>query len=152
MYITTFRKIFFTWLLLETCFIDYCLSCYNRYFHIYVFASKDTFMYMFLHQKCSYLLYLVSELNLAPQFSLKVKKSQISSLRAKRTESALIFTSARRSRPELFSNKGVLRNSSKFTPEAFNLKKRLWHRCFPVNFTNFFHRTPLVAVSRVCQQ
>ena len=101
---------------------------------------------MFLHQKipscicfcikkCSYLLYLVSELNLAPQFSLKVKKSQISSLRAKRTESALIFTSARRSRPELFSNKGVHRNSSKFRPEAFNLKKRLWHRCFPVNFT-----------------
>ena len=32
------------------------------------------------------------------------------------------------------------------------LKKRLWHRCFPVNFakflrTPFFYRTPLVAVS-----
>ena len=34
------------------------------------------------------------------------------------------------------------------------LKKRLWHRCFPVNFakflrTLFFHRTPLVAASEV---
>ena len=32
------------------------------------------------------------------------------------------------------------------------LKKRLWHRCFPVNFakfirTHFFYRTPLVAAS-----
>ena len=23
------------------------------------------------------------------------------------------------------------------------LKKRLWHKCFPVNFVNSFHRTPL---------
>ena len=26
-------------------------------------------------------------------------------------------------------------------------KKRLWHRCFPVSFANFFYRTPLVAAS-----
>ena len=35
------------------------------------------------------------------------------------------------------------------------LKKRLWHRCFPVNFvkflrTPFFYRTPLVGGSSVC--
>ena len=36
------------------------------------------------------------------------------------------------SRPELFCKKGVLRNFA---------KKRLWHRCFPVNFTKFL-KTP----------
>ena len=35
---------------------------------------------------------------------------------------------------------------------AILLKKRLWHRCFPVNFvkflrTPFFYRTPLVVAS-----
>ena len=59
--------------------------------------------------------------------------------------------------------KGILRNFAKFTgkhlcqvlfynkvagPEpATLLKKRLWHRCFPMNFAKFlrtlFHRTPL---------
>ena len=36
-------------------------------------------------------------------------------------------------------------------PPATLLEKRLWHRCFPVNFAKFlrtpFHRTPLVAAS-----
>ena len=59
--------------------------------------------------------------------------------------------------------KGVLRNFSKFTGKhlcqslflikiglrpATLLKKRLWHRCFPVNFVKFlrtpFHRITLV--------
>ena len=36
------------------------------------------------------------------------------------------------------------------------LKKRLWHRCFPVNFVKiskntFLHRTPLVAASKIFQ-
>ena len=61
------------------------------------------------------------------------------------------------SRPEVFCKKGVLRNFTKFTgkhvyqslffnkvaglrPATF-LKKRLWHRCFPVNFVKFL-RTP----------
>ena len=59
--------------------------------------------------------------------------------------------------------KGVLRNFAKFTGKhlcqvlfynkvtglgpATLLKKRLWHRCFPMNFAKFlrtpFHRTPL---------
>ena len=59
----------------------------------------------------------------------------------------------RSSRPEVFSKKGVLRNFAKFTGKHlcqslfFNkvadlrsaalLKKRLWHRCFPVNFEKF---------------
>ena len=59
----------------------------------------------------------------------------------------------RSSRPEVFCKKGVLRNFAKFTGKHlcqslfFNkvaglrsatlLKKRLWHRCFPVNFAKF---------------
>ena len=53
--------------------------------------------------------------------------------------------------------KGVLKNFAKFTEKhlwqslflqvATLLKKRLWHRCFPVNFSKFlehlFYRTPL---------
>ena len=54
---------------------------------------------------------------------------------------------------EVFCQKGVLRNFAKFTGKHlcqslfFNkvadlrpatlLKKRLWHRCFPVNFAKF---------------
>ena len=62
----------------------------------------------------------------------------------------------RSSRPEVFCEKGVLRNFAKFTGKhaapATLLKKRLCHRCFPVNFvkflrTPFFYRTPLVAAS-----
>ena len=56
--------------------------------------------------------------------------------------------------------KGVLRNFAKFTEQhlclrpAILFKKRLWHRCFPVNFAKFFiehlfYRTPPVAASEV---
>ena len=57
---------------------------------------------------------------------------------------------------EVFCKKGVLRNSAKFTGKQlcqslfFNslrpatlLKKRLWHRCFPVNFAKFL-KTPFL--------
>ena len=60
---------------------------------------------------------------------------------------------------EVFYVKGVLRNFTKFTGKHlcqslfFNkvaglrpatlLKKRLWHRCFPVNFVKFL-RTPFL--------
>ena len=63
------------------------------------------------------------------------------------------------SRPEVFCKKGVLRNFTKSTGKHlcqslfFNkvaglkpatlLKKRLWHRFFPVNFTKFL-RTPFL--------
>ena len=63
----------------------------------------------------------------------------------------------RSSRPENFYKKGVLRNFTKLTGEhlcqglffnkvaglrpATRLEKRLWHRCFPVNFVKFL-RTP----------
>ena len=74
----------------------------------------------------------------------------------------------RSSRPEVFCQKSVLRNFTKFTGKHlyqslfFNKvadlrpatlsKKRPWRRCFPVNFvkflrTPFFHRTPMVAAS-----
>ena len=65
--------------------------------------------------------------------------------------------------PEVAYRKGVLRNFVKFTGKhlcrslVLNkvaglrpvtlLKKRLWHRCLPLNFTKFlktsFYRTPL---------
>ena len=60
---------------------------------------------------------------------------------------------SRSSRPEVFCEKDVLRNFEKFTGKHlcqrlfFNkvaglrhatlLKKRLWHRCFPMNFEKF---------------
>ena len=63
----------------------------------------------------------------------------------------------RSSCPEVFCKKGVLRNFAKFTGKhlchslflnkvaglrpATLLKKRLWHRCFPVNLVKFL-RTP----------
>ena len=66
---------------------------------------------------------------------------------------------SRSSRPEVFCEKGVLRNFTKFIRKQlcqsliFNkvagprpatlLKKRLWHRCFHVNFVKFL-RTPFL--------
>ena len=63
----------------------------------------------------------------------------------------------RSSRPEVFCKKGVPENFTKFTGKhlcqsfffnkvtgvmsAILLKKRLWYRCFPVNFVKFL-RTP----------
>ena len=58
-----------------------------------------------------------------------------------------IFSKITSSRPKVLCKKGVLRNFSKFTGKHLCLrptdllKKRLWHRCFPVNFTKFL-RTP----------
>ena len=63
----------------------------------------------------------------------------------------------RSSRLEVFCKKGVLRNFAKFTGKhlcqsllsvaglgpATSLKKRLWHRCFPMNFAKFL-KTPLL--------
>ena len=63
------------------------------------------------------------------------------------------FLKNRSSRPVVFCKKGVLRNFTKFTGKHlcqslfFNkvsfLKKRLWHRRFPVNFAKFL-RTPFL--------
>ena len=55
------------------------------------------------------------------------------------------FTS---SRPEAFCKKSVLRNFAKFSGkhlcQSLFLIKRLWYRCFPVNFAKFL-RTPILA-------
>ena len=79
--------------------------------------------------------------------------------------SVLFRIQCRRSRPKVFCKKDVLRNFIKFTGKhlcqslLFNkdaglkpatlLKRKLWHRCFPVNFMRLlrklFFRTPLVA-------
>ena len=55
-----------------------------------------------------------------------------------------IFTHCRSSRWEVFCKKGALRNLAKFTGKhlrqslfATLLKRRLWCRCFPMNFTKF---------------
>ena len=68
----------------------------------------------------------------------------------------------RSSRPKVFCKAGVLKNFAKFTEKhlwqslffkkvaglrpAALLKKRLWHRCFPVNFRKFL-RTPFLQVT-----
>ena len=55
-------------------------------------------------------------------------------------------TLPRSNRPEVFCKKGVLWNFVKLTGkhlcQSLFLKKRLWRRCFPGNFTKFL-RTPL---------
>ena len=85
------------------------------------------------------------------------------------------FPKYRSSRSEVFCSKGALRNFGNFAGKHlcqslfFNkvaglrpatlLKKRLWHKRFPVNFskflrTTFFNRKPSVAASasnRCCQ-
>ena len=55
----------------------------------------------------------------------------------------------RRSCPEVFCKKGVLRNFVKFTGKYLcqglfsNKVSGLWYRCFPVNFAKFL-RTPFL--------
>ena len=59
----------------------------------------------------------------------------------------------RSSRPDVFYNKGVLRNFAKFTgprPATLLKKRLLWHRCFPVNFAKFLRTTFLQNTSSVC--
>ena len=55
-----------------------------------------------------------------------------------------------------FKKKGVLKNYPKFTGKhlcqslySTLLKKRLWHRCFPVNFTEFL-KTPIL--KNICER
>ena len=71
----------------------------------------------------------------------------------------LLQRNVKSSRSEVFCKKSVLRNFTKFTGKHrrqslfFNkvagprpvtlLKKRLWHRCYPVNFVKFL-RTPFI--------
>ena len=64
-----------------------------------------------------------------------------------------VATNNRSGRPEVFSKKGVLRNFPKFTGKhlcqslflrpATLLKKKLYDRCFPVNFAKFL-RAPFL--------
>ena len=72
----------------------------------------------------------------------------------------------RSSRPEMFCKKGILRNFPKFSGKHlcqglfFNkvaglrpgtlLKKRLWHRCFAVNFAKFLRIPFLQNTSSGC--
>ena len=97
------------------------------------------------------------------KFLLKDKVRASNTLFTGMTEYMCLYRS---SRPEVFFKKGVLRNFVKFIGEhlcerlflnkvaglkpATLLKKRLWHRCFYMNFatflrTPFFYRTPVAA-------
>ena len=70
------------------------------------------------------------------------------------------ITTDRSSLLEVFCKKGVLRNFAKFAGKhlchscffnkVFLLKNRLWHRCFPVNFSKFI-RTPFFTEHLQCQ-
>ena len=48
-----------------------------------------------------------------------------------------VYKQYRTSPPEVFCKKGILRNFAKHLQAATLLKKRLWHRYFPVNFAKF---------------
>ena len=83
--------------------------------------------------------------------------------------SCFFFMNFRSTCPEMFCKKGVFRHFANFTgkhlcqnlyfnkvagPPAALLKKRLWHRCFPVNFfeiskNTLHYRTHLVAASGI---
>ena len=71
-------------------------------------------------------------------------------------QNILIKNNLRSSHPEVFCKKGVLRNFTKFTGKplclrpATLLKKRLWHRGFPVNFLKFL-RIPFSIEQLYCQ-
>ena len=61
------------------------------------------------------------------------------------------FYTLRSSQREVFCKKGALRNLAKFTGKhlwqslsATLLKKRLWRRCFPVNFAKFLRTLFLI--------
>ena len=72
----------------------------------------------------------------------------------------------RSSRPEVFCAKGILKNFARFTEKHlcqslfFNkvadlraatlLKKRPWHRCFPVDFPKFLRTSFLQSTSSGC--
>ena len=97
----------------------------------------------------------------------KAKKKNPNTLESLRHNRKKIYETAkynhicnfRSSRPEMFCRKGVPRSFAKFTEKhlcqslfcnkvaslrpATLLKKRLWHRCFPVNFAKFL-RTPFL--------
>ena len=56
--------------------------------------------------------------------------------------------SVRGSRPEVFCRKGVLKYSDLMP--ATLLKKRLWHRCFPVSFAKILNAPCLKNISDGC--
>ena len=73
-------------------------------------------------------------------------------IRVIRCSVSFMLSDLRSNRPEVFSEKGVIKNFTKFTGKhlcqilfffrpATLLKKRLCHRCFPANFVKF-SRTP----------
>ena len=70
------------------------------------------------------------------------------------------MTMNRSSRPEVFCKKNVLKTFVKFTGKHLCqslrpptlLKKRLWHRCFPVNFAKFLRTTFLKNISGGCYE
>ena len=70
------------------------------------------------------------------------------------------YSTFQRQPPEVFYKNGVLRNLTKFTGKhlchsLFSnkvslLKKRLWHKCYPVNFAKFLRTRLLQNTSDDC--
>ena len=97
--------------------------------------------------------FYITEISLFSEYSQKcsqVHKSnnhQICSI--KKIVVSILITVMRSSHQTCSVTKGVLRNFAKFTGkhlcQVSFLRKRSWHRCFPVNFTKFlrtlFYRT-----------
>ena len=110
---------------------------FNNYF-TFITREKNLLFFNLLF------LLLLSEKRLSPGSSLAV---------AMRGQ----FAYNRSSRRRCSLKKGVLRNFAKFTGKHlcqrlfFNReKKRLWHRCFPVNFVKFLRTTFLQNTSGGC--
>ena len=74
----------------------------------------------------------------------------------KNTDFEELLLTTVRSRPEVFCEKGVLRNFAKFTGKYlrqslfFNRVENLWHRCFPVKICEISKNTFLQNTSGGC--
>ena len=121
------------------------LHVFSRILFIYIQSSNIHSVKLYIFSPILYYMYSVSSYI----FSLILFMfSQLICI-----HSYLICIQFRRSRPEVFCKKGVLRNFAKFTGKhlcqglflnrvaglspATLLKQRLCHRCFPVNFAKF---------------
>ena len=130
-----------------------CVVCiFSKKWRIFIFQSlkckrlniKSIFFRKFTHRS---IFFRLIKLNEKGTLSWKVRSSH----------------NDRSSRPEVFCKKGVLRNLTKFTWKhlcqslsfqrlklATLLKKRLWHRCFPVNFAKLLGTPFFQNISSSC--
>ena len=127
--------------------------------NIYCTFSLSLFFPKYFHRQFSFSLCLTT--NTKPSHQKQHRQSTYKVLQW--LPQAPLPSYFRSSHPELFCQKGVLKNFGKFTGkhlcqslfliklQARGSEKRLGHRCFPVNFPRFFktpfYGTTLVAAS-----